>query len=188
LRFTAHCSRFGVRRSVWSSGFGVWSSEFRILPSQFYLLYLDVLDTLGMRPYVVLTVRHPAEVIRSIVERNDLEPATIELLWLRHVLEAETASRSCRRVWTSYERLLQSWAHTAQSIASGPDITWPNEPQNVRPVIEGVLATAAPPLSDRSRSSSFGPSDNLRLGSLSALRGRERGRRKRFSMRSMRPS
>ena len=80
-------------------------------------LYLDVLDALGMRPYVVFTVRHPVEVIRSISERNDLDPATIELLWLRHVLEAETASRSCRRVWTSYDQLLNSWVPTAQSIA-----------------------------------------------------------------------
>jgi predicted O-methyltransferase YrrM len=102
-------------------------------------LYLDVLDTLGIRPYVVLTVRHPAEVIRSIVDRNNLEPATIELLWLRHVLEAETASRACRRVWTCYEWLLHSWAPTVQSIASGLDMTWPNEPEDVRPAVEEFL-------------------------------------------------
>jgi len=41
-------------------------------------------------------------------ERDDLDPAPIEFLWLRHVLGAETASRSCRPVWTSYDRLLQS--------------------------------------------------------------------------------
>jgi hypothetical protein len=102
-------------------------------------LYLDVLDALGIKPYVVLTVRHPAEVIHSASDRNDLDPATIELLWLRHVLEAETASRSCRRVWTSYDRVLQSWGPTVQSIASGLELTWPNEPENVRPMIEEFL-------------------------------------------------
>jgi hypothetical protein len=102
-------------------------------------LYLDVLDALGMKPHVVLTARHPVEVVRSIRARDDLDPATIELLWLRHVLEAETASRSCRRVWTSYERLLHSWAPTVQSIASGLEITWPNEPDKARPVIEEFL-------------------------------------------------
>jgi hypothetical protein len=102
-------------------------------------LYLDVLDALGMRPYVVLPVRHPAEVIRSISERNGLDPVTIELLWLRHVVEAEKASRSCRRVWTSYDRLLRSWAPTAQAIAYALEITWPNEPETVRPVIEEFL-------------------------------------------------
>jgi predicted O-methyltransferase YrrM/glycosyltransferase involved in cell wall biosynthesis len=102
-------------------------------------LYLDVLDALGMRPYVVLPVRHPVEVIRSVRERDCLDPATIELLWLRHVLEAETASRSCRRVWTRYDQLLRSWEATVQSIARGLDITWPNEPEHVRPMIDEFL-------------------------------------------------
>jgi hypothetical protein len=102
-------------------------------------LYLDVLDALGIRPYVVLPVRHPVEVIRSICERDNLDPATIEFLWLRHVLEAEAASRSCRRVWTSYEGLLHSWVPTMQSIARVLDITWPNEPEDVRPAVEEFL-------------------------------------------------
>ena len=102
-------------------------------------LYLDVLDALGMRPHVVLTVRHPVEVIRSISDRNELDQATIEFLWLRHVLEAETASRSCRRVWTRYDQLLRSWEATVQSIARGLDITWPNEPEHVRPMIDEFL-------------------------------------------------
>jgi len=102
-------------------------------------LYLDVLDALGIRSYVVLPVRHPVEIIRSIGERDDLHPATTELLWLRYVLDAEKASRSCRRVWTSYDRLLHSWAPTVQSIASGLDIIWPNGADKVAPVIEKFL-------------------------------------------------
>ena len=69
-------------------------------------LYLDVLDALGIRSHVILPVRHPEEVIRPVRERDDVDPAAIELLWLRHVLEAETASRSYTRVWTSYDQLL----------------------------------------------------------------------------------
>jgi hypothetical protein len=139
-------------------------------------LYLDVLDALGIWPYVVFPVRHPAEVIRSIGDRNDLDPATIEFLWLRHVLEAEKASRTCRRVWTSYEGLLESWAPTVQSIASRLEITWPNEHDKVRPTIEKFLR----PRHRHYRvdkdpiSSAFGPSSNPRLGSSSAWPGRER--------------
>jgi hypothetical protein len=94
-------------------------------------LYLDVLDALGIEPLVVLPIRHPAEVICSIRERDGLDPATIELLWLRSLLEAEEASRSCVRVWTGFEDLLGDWEATARSIANRFEIVWPNELEKV---------------------------------------------------------
>ena len=75
-------------------------------------LYLDVLDVLGIRPLVILPIRHPEEVIRSIYERDQIDPGTTELLWLRSLLEAEEASRACVRVWTSFDRLLENWETT----------------------------------------------------------------------------
>jgi hypothetical protein len=79
----------------------------------------------------VLPIRHPAEVICSIRERDGLDPATIELLWLRSLLEAEEASRSCVRVWTGFEELLGNWEATVRSIANGFAVVWPNEPEKV---------------------------------------------------------
>jgi hypothetical protein len=89
-------------------------------------LYLDVLDALGIEPLIVLCVRHPAEVVQSIHERDGIDPRTIELLWLRHLVESEEASRECVRVWTSFENLLGSWEATVESIALGLGIAWPN--------------------------------------------------------------
>jgi hypothetical protein len=94
-------------------------------------LYLDVLDALRIEPLIVLPIRHPAEVICSIRERDGLDPATIELLWLRSLLEAEEASRSCVRVWTGFEELLGNWEATVRSIANGFAVVWPNEPEKV---------------------------------------------------------
>jgi hypothetical protein len=90
-------------------------------------LYLDVLDVLAIEPLVILPIRHPGEVVRSIHERDNIDPRTIEHLWLRSILEAEEASRGCVRVWTSFECLLDSWEITAESISRGLGITWPNE-------------------------------------------------------------
>jgi hypothetical protein len=92
-----------------------------------------------MQPRVILAVRHPDEVIRSIEERNMIAPRTTELLWLRSLLEAEQASRSCIRVWTCFDSLLDDWETTAQRIADGLGLSWPNEPENVAGRIADIL-------------------------------------------------
>jgi hypothetical protein len=102
-------------------------------------LYLDVLDVLGIKPLVVLPVRQPSEVIRSIQERDHIDPWAIELLWLRNLLEAEAATRACVRVWTSFDRLLDEGEITAQSIAAGLGIVWPNEQENVVADVSSIL-------------------------------------------------
>jgi predicted O-methyltransferase YrrM len=90
-------------------------------------LYLDVLDGLGIEPLVILLVRNPGEVIESLKERDQLDSNTIELLWLRSLLEAEEATRGCKRVWTSFDQLLGDWRAILQSIATGLDVTWPKD-------------------------------------------------------------
>jgi hypothetical protein len=94
-------------------------------------LYLDALDVLGIEPFVILPIRHPAEVIRSVLERDGGDTRTHELRWLRHLLESEEASRFCRRTWTSFDRVLGNWSGTAKSIAEALGITWPIEPEKV---------------------------------------------------------
>jgi hypothetical protein len=102
-------------------------------------LYLDALDVLNIEPLVVLPVRHPAEVIQSISERDGNDQRTDELIWLRDLIEAEHASRATLRVWTSFEHLLADWQGTAQSISSKLGITWPNQPDIVAAEVGRIL-------------------------------------------------
>jgi hypothetical protein len=102
-------------------------------------LYPDVLDVLGIKPLVILPIRHPEEVIRSIHERDQIDPRTTELLWLRSLLEAEEASRACVRVWTSFERLLENWETTAQSVSDRLGIVWPNKLEKVATEVANFL-------------------------------------------------
>jgi predicted O-methyltransferase YrrM/glycosyltransferase involved in cell wall biosynthesis len=102
-------------------------------------LYLDVLDVLGIKPLVILPIRHPEEVIRSIHERDQIDPRTAELLWLRSLLEAEEASRACVRVWTNFERLLENWETTAQSVSDRLGIVWPNKLEKVATEVANIL-------------------------------------------------
>jgi hypothetical protein len=102
-------------------------------------LYLDVLDVLGIKPLVILPIRHPEEVIRSIHERDQIDPRTTEFLWLRSLLEAEEASRACVRVWTSFDRLLENWETTAQSVSDRLGIVWPNKLEKVATEVANIL-------------------------------------------------
>jgi hypothetical protein len=94
-------------------------------------LYLDALDALGIKPLVILPIRHPEEVIRSIQDRDGLDPRAVEFLWLRSLAEVEEVSRDCARVWTGFNQLLENWQTTLQSISDGLGLTWPTQPAEV---------------------------------------------------------
>jgi hypothetical protein len=102
-------------------------------------LYLDALDVLGIEPLVILLIRHPAEAIQSIQERDGGDLETHEIRWLRHLVESEDASRACARVWISFEQLLTNWEATAQSIADGLAVVWPNALEKVAGQVQDIL-------------------------------------------------
>jgi len=94
----------------------------RLLP-----LYLDALDVLDIEPLVILQVRPAAEVVQSLVDRDDMQPGLAEFLWLRSVIEAEAQSRDCRRVWVSMAGMIADWPETVRRITDGLDLEWPME-------------------------------------------------------------
>ncbi len=73
----------------------------RLLP-----MWLPAIAEVGAAPIAVLAFRRPAEVAASLAARNGQTPVRALLLWLRHVLDAERASRAMPRIGLSYERLL----------------------------------------------------------------------------------
>ncbi|WP_428928922.1 glycosyltransferase domain-containing protein [Marinibacterium sp. SX1] len=54
----------------------------------------------------VIPLRNPLAVIGSLARRNDMSRGQAGLLWLRHMLEAETGSRGMARAFIDYDRLL----------------------------------------------------------------------------------
>jgi hypothetical protein len=93
----------------------------RLLP-----FWLDVLKDFGAQPLIVSPIRNPAEVAMSLLKRNGMNPALAQLLWLRHVLDAELCSRGTLRLFTSYENLLSDWRSLAKRIENAfGDFAWP---------------------------------------------------------------
>ena len=102
-------------------------------------LFFTALNALGMRPRAILPLRFPGEVIRSISARDELSPEITELLWLRHMIEAEFHSRRCPRAWTSFDGLLADWRGETDRIAHATDLEWPVPPDTAAAGIETTL-------------------------------------------------
>jgi hypothetical protein len=96
----------------------------RLLP-----LYCDALEMMDIEPSVVLQVRPPAEVVRSLGQRDGTAADLSQLLWLRSVTEAEWHSRHCPRIWLDYAQVTADWRDSARRVAQRFDVTWPIPPE-----------------------------------------------------------
>lgn len=96
----------------------------------------------GFSTSVVLTIRRPAEVMASLSKRDGLSPDHAAWVWLRHVLEAEVATRGLPRVVLLYENLLHDWRGEAARMAGLLEVSWPCNMDAVGPVIDAFLEPA----------------------------------------------
>lgn len=91
----------------------------RLLP-----LYAAALERLDIDLRVVLCLRHPREVARSLAARDRTERPVAEMLWARYVIEAERHSRGYRRAWTSYDALLADTEGVAGALGRSLGFPW----------------------------------------------------------------
>jgi hypothetical protein len=96
----------------------------RLLP-----LYCDALEMMDIEPSVVLQVRPPAEVVRSLCQRDGIAANLSQLLWLRSVTEAEWHSRDYPRIWLDYAQLTADWRASIHRVGDRFDVTWPIPPE-----------------------------------------------------------
>lgn len=73
----------------------------------FASLWRDAIADAGCPVAAVLLARHPREVAASLAARDGMSQAQSDLLWMRHMLEAERATRATPRVALTYDALLE---------------------------------------------------------------------------------
>ena len=108
--------------------------------SRFLPLWLRVLDKLHVVPKVVVPVRHPEEVSQSLARRDHFGRGESRLLWLRHVLDAESATRGLQRTFVSYDDLLADWKAQARRIGEELAIRWPRWSADTEVEVEQFLS------------------------------------------------
>ena len=69
----------------------------------------DVLAGMGIGCRAVLMLRNPADIAGSVAARDGTTAAYAHLLWLRHMMDAERATRGMARAILSYETMLDDW-------------------------------------------------------------------------------
>lgn len=90
---------------------------------------------------VVIPLRSPIAVARSLRARDGMPLTKGLLLWLRHTLEAERETRDVPRAIVEMDEFLSDWRSETSRIADEIGLAWPRDLQVVAPEIDAFLST-----------------------------------------------
>jgi len=106
---------------------------------RFVPLWREVLLESGREAAALLVVRHPAEVARSLGNREGLLSETTHLNWLEHFADAETATRGMQRALLSYDSLLSDWRDALAKAGRALCVKWPVPIEDAHSAIDAFL-------------------------------------------------
>lgn len=88
--------------------------------------WIEALQRFGCTVRPVLMVRNPLALASS-----DCSVPLSQMLWLRHMLDAEQATRGLARAHTSFEQLIAGWDGVTRKAQDSLEITWPKSVASV---------------------------------------------------------
>ena len=89
-------------------------------------IWIQALHAMGDKISILLVVRHPVEVTRSLFRRDRLPESAMAAVWLHHLLEAERLSRGLPRAVIFYDELPRNWRDCMMRAGEVASINWPN--------------------------------------------------------------
>ncbi len=107
---------------------------------RFAPLFIEALTDADFDVRVVLIFRNPLEVCESLELRNNLSKADAALLWLRHVLDAESASRKLKRSIFTYDLLLNDWKTVFKKLSGELALNNTHDVNEIAPQIDEFLS------------------------------------------------
>lgn len=108
--------------------------------SRFVTFYRSVLESMDVEPLYVISERNPLNVIASLAKRDEFTDVFSSLVWLRHVLEAEVATRGGLRVFVSYDEVLEGWGNSVERIERELKLEWPRAIEDAAAEVEANLS------------------------------------------------
>lgn len=84
---------------------------------RFVPLVAEVLGEMGIEARAALMLRSPADIAQSLTSRDGTSPAYAHLLWLRHMIDAERATRDMPRAILSYDAMVDDWRGAVKVLA-----------------------------------------------------------------------
>jgi len=127
--------------------------------SRFAGFFASTVRSIGYSPIGIVTFRNPLEVIESLLDREEFWPSNRDrtdaaLLWLRHMVDAEFASRDMPRSFLSYDRLIDNPVVSLRKIAKDTGVAFPISPDEATSDIQEFI-------SERERHHQYKPEDVL---------------------------
>jgi hypothetical protein len=92
--------------------------------------WMSILEKSGIRSAPIIIVRNPLEVAESLKARDGMSFEKAMLLWLRHMLDAEHATRHLNRNIVTFDALLEDWKLLAVQTAGRLGLQWPRLPND----------------------------------------------------------
>jgi hypothetical protein len=87
--------------------------------------WLDVLRDMQATPHIAMPIRSPLDVAQSLKNVHGLSLTHGLLLWLRHVLDAESQTRSEARSIFTWKDFRSDWRGVCDKIAAETHLSWP---------------------------------------------------------------
>ena len=104
--------------------------------------WIDAVRSFGAEPLIVSPIRNPLDVAASLEARDGIDPSIGLLMWLRHHLSAEAATRSLKRVYLRYERLLFEPHTVVDELGDALCVVWPKRSTDTDMLIDEFLSPA----------------------------------------------
>jgi hypothetical protein len=73
----------------------------------------------------ILPIRNPLDVGQSLLAKRGISEPVGHMIWLRHALDAEHATRGMSRLHTSFEQVMQEWELVVQRAQEDLQLVWP---------------------------------------------------------------
>ncbi|ARS28388.1 sulfotransferase family protein [Sphingomonas sp. KC8] len=100
----------------------------------------DVLNSMGIEPVVIHTLRHPLDVAHSLQRRDGFLISKGVLLWLRYMLEGERGTRGLRRFFTTHDAIMTNPADFIEKSQDALKVYWPRNSEKVQREITRFLS------------------------------------------------
>ena len=88
-------------------------------------IWIPAFRALASEVSVLLVVRHPDEVAKSVFRRDGLPQSDTAMVWLHHMLAAERTTRGMPRAVVLYDDLLNDWRGCMARTGRLANIAWP---------------------------------------------------------------
>ena len=106
---------------------------------RFLPIWRPLLEQIGCKPYFLIIVRNPLEVVSSLAKRDGFSQGKSCLLWLKHIIESEKGTRNTSRLFVTYEELLSDWKGLMSRAQKSFQFKWPVTLKKAGPEIASFL-------------------------------------------------